>query len=167
MVGEDSGSYDAIFDVFRQLISSLSTRGQTGGRKRGMARVRAQLKEFLARCKAHSHQFPGTARVIFGEMSGMAGSTVIRRLDKALRDVATKEGSKGVGRGESGGGPRFEGRPPRGFARRGGGARPGAGRGGRSGRPYDPLVDKCFRCQVVGHLARDCKNPPLRAITYP
>jgi hypothetical protein len=96
MVGEDSGSYDAIFDVFQQLITSLSTRGQTGGRKRGVARVRAQLKEFLARCTAHSHQFPGTARVIFGEMSGMAGSAIIRRLDKALRDVATKEGSAGA-----------------------------------------------------------------------
>ena len=171
MGGEDFGSYDTIFDVFRQLIGSLSTRGLTGGKKRGLARVKAQLKEFLARCTAHSRKFPGTARVIFGELSGMAGSAIIRRLDKALRDVATKDGPRGAGRSESrsepGGSSRLDLRHSGGFTRRDGRARPGLRRDGRPQRSFDPQVDKCYRCQVVGHLARDCKNAPLKAITYP
>jgi hypothetical protein len=166
MVGEDSGSYDTIFDIFRQLITSLLTRGQTGNRNGGVAHVKAQLKEFLARCTAHSHKYPGTVRVIFGEMSGMAGSAIICWLDKALWDVATKDGPKGVSRGESSGDSRFNNRPPGGYACQDGEARSGGRRSRRPLRQFDPKVDKCFRCQAVGHLARDCKNPPLKAITY-
>ena len=165
MEGEDWGAYDAIFDVFRQLIESLSLRGQSGGRKRAISRVRAQLREFLTRCEAHSRKHPGVARVVFGEMSGMAGSSVIRRLDKALRDVASRDGLKNRSGVESinSSRPDFRnsGNPMRQDVGR---ARPR--RGGLTKRGFDPLVDKCHRCKMVGHMIRDCKNPPMKAITY-
>ena len=133
----------------------------------------------------------GSAKIIYDQFSGRAGSVLQRRIAKLFDDTkltgasAKSGGSSRDSRdgGSAGGGGSASGGGGSGGSGSGGGGRSGGGGGGysrnqgaRGQHPnppsFDPAVDTCFRCGVVGHIGKNCalyqppRNAPPRNARY-
>jgi hypothetical protein len=152
----DEGDYGLIFDVFEQLIQAFKIRDLPASQQMAGSRLRSQLKSMLDSSKIHAAQFGGVARIIHDELSGAAGSAILRRVQKAFRDSVNSHSRQISNRQVTSHSPgvkqRFQAAAP---SREN---RPSNGGQGPFSRAFDPKIDKCFNCFQVGHMSRNCTN---------
>ena len=133
--------------------------------------LKTNLNSIYSLVQSHCmHGNSGVASVLYNELSGLAGSSMIRRVSKVLRDSAGKSrGGRGGGTAsradqstapQSGGSSNQRRGAPGG---RGGGNQfrfnyNNRARGGNIGnfRPRPPMV--CFTCHEPGHRYQDCNQ---------
>ena len=161
----DSGDCSLIVHALKKVISASNPKHFDGGDKKILAkRLRTALNSVHMLVQGHASKGGvGVASVIFQELSGLAGSSMIRRVSKALKDSA------GVARGARGGrgapsayeNPSPLSRPS--FPSRGGFQAMRQNylnrfqRGGGGGNRVANRADmQCFECLQFGHGAREC-----------
>ena len=175
---DSGGDYGLILHDLHKVIGIIRMRDFAGDKRFVAKTLKTNLKSIFKIVQGHTMSGQGgVASVLFNELSGLAGSAMIRRVSKTLRDSA------GRARGGRGGGPggRFEQAPnvalgafPRFQQRNGAGGRGGFGPGGNIGfrrnnlnqapggfgargqNPRQPL--RCFACQELGHMYQQCPN---------
>jgi hypothetical protein len=149
----DGGDYGLIFDIFEQLIQAFKIRELPASQQVMGSRLRAQLKSILEFAKSHATQFGGVAGIIESELSGAAGSAVLRRVQKCFRESVNSQTQNQVSNHSPNVKQRFSQAAPSRNIRGTNGGR------GPFSRAFDPRVDKCFNCFQPGHMSRHCTNP--------
>ena len=165
----DYGDYSEILGDLARIIKQVKPKKVPDGKEFVAKILRTNLSSIYTLVQSHyMNGLSGVASVLYNELSGLAGSAMIRRVSKVLR------GSAGNPRGMRGGasGSRSDpspasqgGFPPnqrRGaFGGRGNFNRfNNRGRGGNVGNnnnnngPRAPMV--CFNCREPGHRYQDC-----------
>ena len=171
----DFGDYSEILGDLARILKHIKPK-QLAGEKVFVAKtLRTNLTSIYTLVQSHyMNGHSGIAAVLYNELSGLAGSSMIRRVSKVLRDSVGKPRG---GRGGSNGGRVDPAPAPQGGvplnARRGSfggrgnynmGRGPGRGnfnmgRGGHAnnnGFPRPPM--RCFECHEPGHRYQECRN---------
>ena len=159
----DHGDYSSILQELDKVIKAAKSRGIPPEKKFLAKTLRTTLRSLFSLVQSHTmNGHSGVAGVLYQELSGLAGSSMIRRVSRTLRDNAGKS-QRGGGAASAppavGG---FSGAPKRGSS--GGRGRFGAmrqnylnraGRGGNAGAPRKNNL-QCFECLEFGHGYQQC-----------
>ena len=162
-----------ILDDLDKIIKAIRPKKVDEEKKFIAQTLKMNMKSLFALVKSHVTQgVSGIALVLYQELSGLAGSSMFRRVSKTLRESAGKpQGGRGAASANRAEGSSAipVGFPPR--RGRGSGAYRGGfvnqfnrqrafGRGaGFNNRPRQQLAPqnmRCFRCLEVGHGYREC-----------
>ena len=167
----DVGDYSEIVHDLTRVIKEIKPAKMKTEDKIFVAKtLKTNLNSIFTLVQSHyMNGNSGVAAVLYNELSGLAGSSMIRRVSKVLRDSAGKSrGGRGGGVvGRSDQVPASQGVPQLNPRRGAPGGRGGYNhyrynynnrpRGGNFPRP--PM--RCYTCQVEGHRFQDCpQNRP-------
>ena len=164
----DFGDYSEILGDLARILKHVKPKKQTEEKVFLAKTLKTNLTSVYTLVQSHyMNGFSGIAAVLFNELSGLAGSSMIRRVSKVLRD------SVGKSRGGRGGGP--SGRSDQSPAPQGGfppNQRRGAlggqgnfnmrfnnrGRGGFMNNNGFQRPPVCFGCGEPGHRIQHCRR---------
>ena len=168
----DSGDYSTMLYLFKKVIRSAKGSRVADPVKNKAQALRRTLKSIFHLIKTHCvNGNSGVATVLYNELSGLAGSSTIRRVNKTLQQTfgaargrlssntrsdsptavqASFPTNTGQTAGRGGRGA-FQGNFRRNFPNNRGNA--GGAAGGRR-------VMRCFICNVVGHGFQQCPQRP-------
>ena len=144
---DDTGADSAILEILSRLVAAVNV-DKFPSRIRPRAGTLKTILEGIFEClEAHAiRKRPGLARVLYNEISGVAGLPVIKRIEAAslaCEKPSPRAAGSGGGLGGSGG------------FRRGGRGRGGAaGLGGSGKRDLSSVT--CYSCFKKGHYRNAC-----------
>jgi hypothetical protein len=153
------GDYDSVLASFRRLRDRIRPRKVVSLIRPYAKRLKGLLCGMYSRMESHAiHKHPGVAQMIFSQVSGQAGESIYRWLEKQCRDYEVKETAPRAGpvssfreRGLKAGGPRFD-------------LSKGKGSGSSTPAPRrDYTKIQCHNCLLFGHFQSHCPSPKVAA----
>ena len=171
----DFGEYSTILDDLDRVVRAIRCKKVAADKQFVAKTLKINLKSLFDLVKSHVMQGnSGVALVLYQELSGLAGSSMFRRISKTLRDsVGKSRGGRGAfsGNDYSGFTARYQGTFQSGRGRgSGGGVNRGKPalqqygyqqyrRGDRDSRDA-PANIRCYTCLEWGHGFQQCPKAP-------